>query len=110
MLDDPDLLETLSNGFNAFSTLNVSIKDYIFTGVPTRTIQNAWCTFSQSHPNIQACDYYSLLRDSVIADEFRKLCSNTYTNCIQKNIETYISVVGSDDFDEKFKKYLRISK
>lgn len=110
ILDDSDLLETLKNGFDAFAILNGSISNYIFTGIPTRTIQNAWCAFSQSHPNIRACDYYSLSQDSVMADEFRKLCSNTYTNVIQKNIEAYMAVVGSDDFDEKFKKYLRIPR
>ena len=98
------------NGFDAFSALNGAVKSYIFTGTPTRTIQNAWCAFCQSHPNIQPGNYYVLLQDSVLADEFRKLCSNTYTDGIQKNIEMYMTIVGNDDFDEKFKKYLQISK
>ena len=110
MLNDPQLLESLKNGFDVFSALNGAVKSYIFTGVPTRTIQNAWCTFSQSHPNIQSGNYYALLQDNVMASEFRKLCSNTYTAGIQKNIEMYMAVVGNDDFDEKFKKYLKISK
>ena len=110
MLNDPQLIETLKNGFNAFSALNDSVKSYIFTGTPSRTIQNAWYTFSQSHPNIQIGNYYALAQDSVLGNEFRKLCSNTYTDGIQKNIEVYMAVVGSDDFDEKFKKYLQISK
>ena len=108
MLNDPQLLKTLKNGFDAFSALNGALKGYIFTGTPTRTIQNAWCTFCQAHPNIQPGNYYALLQDSVMANEFRKLCSNTYTDGIQKNIETYMAVVGNDDFDEKFKKYLQI--
>ncbi len=108
MLDDPQLLETLKNGFDAFSALNGSVKSYIFTGTPTRTIQNAWCSFCQSHSNIQMGDYYALFQDSVLADEFRKLCSNKYTDSIQKNIEIYLSVIGCDNFDEKFKKYLQI--
>ena len=110
LLDDPQLLETLRNGFDAFSALNGSVKSYIFTGTPTRTIQNAWFTLCQAHPNIQAGNYYALAQDSVLADEFRKLCSNTYTDGVQKNIEMYMGVVGNDDFDEKFKKYLQISK
>ena len=110
MLNDPQLLETLKNGFDAFSALNGAVKSYIFTGTPTRTIQNAWCSFCQAHPNIQPGNYYALLQDSVMANEFRKLCSNTYTDGIQKNIETYMAIVGNDDFDEKFKKYLQISK
>ena len=110
MLNDPQLLETLKNGFDAFSALNGAVKSYIFTGTPTRTIQNAWCAFCQSHPNIQPGNYYVLLQDSVLADEFRKLCSNTYTDGIQKNIEMYMTIVGNDDFDGKFKKYLQISK
>lgn len=110
MLNDTQLLETLKNGFDAFSALNGSVKGYIFTGVPTRTIQNAWCAFCQTHPNIPFGNYYALLQDSVLADEFRKLCSNTYTDGIQKNIELYMAVVGNDDFDVKFKKYLQISK
>ena len=110
MLNDPQLLETLKNGFDVFSALNGAVKSYIFTGTPTRTIQNAWCAFCQAHPNIQPGNYYVLLQDSVMANEFRKLCSNTYTDGIQKNIEMYMAVVGNDDFDEKFKKYLKISK
>lgn len=110
MLNDPQLLANLKNGFDAFSALNGAVKSYIFTGTPTRTIQNAWCTFCQSHPNIQPGDYYALLQDSIMANEFRKLCSNSYTDGIQKNIEMYMAVVGNDDFDEKFKKYLQISK
>ena len=108
MLDDPQLLETLKNGFDAFSALNGSVKSYIFTGTPTRTIQNAWCSFCQSHSNIQMGNYYALFQDSVLADEFRKLCSNKYTDSIQKNIEIYLSVIRCDNFDEKFKKYLQI--
>ena len=110
MLNDPQLLESLKNGFDAFSALNGAVKSYIFTGTPTRTIQNAWCAFCQSHPNIQPGNYYALLQDSVMANEFRRLCSNTYTDGIQKNIEMYMAVVGIDDFDGKFKKYLQISK
>lgn len=110
MLDDPQLIETLKNGFDAFSALNGSVKSYIFTGTPTRTIQNAWCAFCQVHPNIQPGNYYVLLQDSVLADEFRELCSNTYTDGIQKTIEMYMAIVGNDDFDGKFKKYLQISK
>ena len=110
MLNDPQLLETLKNGFDAFSALNGAVKSYIFTGTPTRTIQNAWCTFCQSHPNIQPGNYYALLQDSIMANEFRKLCSNSYTDGIQKNIEMYMAVVGNDDFDDKFRKYLKISK
>lgn len=108
MLDDPQLLETLKNGFDAFSALKGSVKSYIFTGTPTRTIQNAWCSFCQSHSNIQMGNYYALFQDSVLADEFRKLCSNKYTDSIQKNIEIYLSVIRCDNFDEKFKKYLQI--
>jgi len=99
MLNDPKLLETLKNGFDAFSVLNGSVKAYIHTGVPSRTIQNAWNIFYQSHPNIQIGNYYVLAQDSVLADEFRRLCSNSYTDGIQKNIEMYISVVGNDAFD-----------
>ena len=110
MLNDSQLLELLKNGFVAFSALNGAVKSYIFTGTPTRTIQNAWCAFCQAHPNIQPGNYYALLQDSVMANEFRKLCSNTYTDGIQKNIEMYMTIVGNDDFDGKFKKYLQISK
>ena len=110
ILNDPQLLETLKNGFDTFSALNGAVKSYIFTGTPTRTIQNAWCAFCQAHPNIQPGNYYALLQDSVMANEFRKLCSNTYTDGIQKNIELYMTIVGNDDFDGKFKKYLQISK
>ena len=109
MLNDPRLLKILKDGFKAFSSLNGSVKSYIFTGAPTRTIQNAWDVFCQSHPNIQRGDYYALLQDNILAEEFKKLCSNTYTAGIQKNIEMYMVVVGNDDFDEKFKKYLQIS-
>ena len=110
MLNDCELLETLKMGFDAFSALNGAVKSYIFAGTPTRTIQNAWCAFCQAHPNIQPGNYYALLQDSVMANEFRKLCSNTYTDGIQKNIEMYMAIVGNDDFDGKFKKYLQISK
>lgn len=110
ILNDPQLIETLKNGFDAFSALNGSVKNYIFTGIPTSTIKNAWRTFCQVHPDIQAGNYTVLLQDIVLADEFRRLCSNSYTDGIQKNIEVYMSVVGSDAFDEKFRKYLQISK
>lgn len=104
MLNDPQLLQALKNGFNAFSALNSSVKGYIFTGTPTRTIQNAWSVFCQNHPSTTAGNYYALVQDSVLADEFRKLCSNTYTDDIQKNVEIYMNVVGLDDFDDMFKK------
>ncbi len=110
MLNDPKLLETLKRGFNAFSALNLSVKNYIITDVPTRTIHNAWNLFCKSHSNIQINDYYALLQDSVMVEEFRKLCSNTYTDDIQKNVEAFMTVVESDGFDDKFKIYLKISK
>ena len=52
LLDDPQLVETLKNGFDAFSALNGTVKSYIFTGTPTRTIQNAWCSFCQAHSGV----------------------------------------------------------
>ena len=57
---------------------------------------------------MQKGNYYSLYQDGVLGDEFIKMCSNSHTEEIQKNIEFYISIVGCDDFDNKFKKYLQI--
>ena len=108
MLNDPLLLDPLEKGYYAFSALNGSVGSYVSTGAATRTIQNAWCIFCETHSNVKAGNYYVLLQDSVLAEEFRKLCSNTYTDEIQKKIEIYMGVVGNDDFDEKFKKYLQI--
>jgi hypothetical protein len=44
MLKDEVLINELKKGFEAFSILNGSVKSYIFSGLPTQTIQNAWKT------------------------------------------------------------------
>jgi hypothetical protein len=108
MLKDEDLINELKKGFEAFSILNGSVKSYIFSGLPTQTIQNAWNQFSVVHPQIQRGDYYALYIDRVLGEEFKALCNNSYTENIQQQIEVFIGIVGCDSFDEKFKYYVKI--
>ena len=110
LINDEELIRVLKAGFDAFADLNSSIHAYISTGIATETIRNAWQSFAVSHPQVACGNYYALYQNCVFGEEFRKLCSNTYTDGIQKNIEMYMAIVGNDDFDEKFKKYLQISK
>lgn len=110
LINDEDMIAVLKEGFIAFSNLNGSVHAYISTGIATGMIQNAWQSFTISHPQVVSGNYYALYQNCVFGEEFKKLCSNTYTDDIQKNIERYMAVVGNDSFDNMFKKYLQITK
>lgn len=103
------LLQNLKDGFNIFSDLTNSVTTYIGSGIAFKIYQNAWIQFSKNHPNIQIGSYETLLLNQELAEEFKKYCSNEYTDAIQNKIEKYAMIVGTDDFDEMFKEYTQVS-
>ena len=104
------LLKNLKDGFNIFSDLTNTVNSYIGSGLAYKICQNAWIQFSKNHPNIQIGSYETLLLNQELAEEFKKYCSNEYTDAIQNKIEKYTMIVGTDDFDEMFRKYTQVSE
>lgn len=104
------LLQNLKDGFDIFSELTNSVNSYIGSGLAYKICQNAWIQFFKNHPNIQIGSYESLLLNQELAEEFKKYCSNEYTDAIQNKIEKYAVIVGTDDFDEMFKEYTQVSE
>lgn len=96
--------------FILFSDLTNTVNSYIGSGLAYKICQNAWIQFSKNHPNVQIGSYESLLLNQELAEEFKKYCSNEYTDAIQNKIEKYAVIVGTDDFDEMFKEYTQISE
>ena len=107
LLDDENILNTLKTARDAYSKINSEIGAYIATGLPTQTITNAWSQISIQY-GISVGNYYALIQNPICGEAFSKLCETSYTKRIQASIKTYLDIVGCDDFDEPFKKYVQI--
>ena len=107
LLDDATLLKQLSVAQATFFLLEKTVKSYIYTGIPSQTISNAWAQFSRQY-SITPGDYSALLRDRSLGETFCKMCETTYTTDIQKKVEGYIELVRQDQFDESFRRYVNI--
>ena len=106
---DEELIKKIKEGFEIFSDLTSNVKLYIGTGFAFNVCENAWHQFSKMHSNVSPGNYFALLTNQEFAEEFKKYCSNQYTDEIQKQIEKYKMIVGVDSFDEMFKKYTKLS-
>ena len=109
MIQDEELLKQIRNARDAFSQLTMAINAYIYTGIPSQTVVNAWAQFSPQY-GIQGGNYFALMQNRTLAENFTKLCETSYTRDIQAKIEGYINAVVNDAFDEPFKKYVQIKE
>lgn len=109
MLDDKEILGQMRSAKEEFSRLYTAVSYYVSSGIPSQTILNAWNEFKKQY-DIQVGDYYKLLLNSEQKEAFVILCKNSYTINIESLIQRYIDVVGSNNFDEPFKKYVQIKK
>ena len=107
MVEDDELLDVLTEARNSFSDINGAVKSYLNTGIPAQTIQNAWMQFSPSH-GVPPGNYYVLLQNRAFGEAFIKLCQTSYTDDIQKKLESYITLMESGAFDAPFKKHVQI--
>ena len=109
LLDDDKLLITLKAARDAYAKINAEVSDYIATGLPTQTITNAWTQISAQY-GIAVGNYYALMQNPLCGEAFSKLCETSYTKRIQTSIKAYLDIVGRDDFDALFKKYVQIKE
>ena len=109
MVDDDDLINQLREAKDIFSRLHVAVNHYISTGIPAQMINNAWMKIS-SQGNIQPGNYYALLQNRVLHEEFLSSCKTGYTHNIQGILEEYRNCVGKDTFDKPFRKYVQIKE
>lgn len=109
MLEDEALITEIEKARNAFSQLAKAISSYIYTGIPSQIITNAWAKFSVQH-SVQIGNYYALTQNRVLGEDFSKLCETSYTKDIQNKMSAYIEIVGTDAFDKVFKKYVQIKE
>lgn len=105
--DDTELVDYLRKSWLAFSDVNRTVNTYINTGIASQTVGMAWGTFQQKY-NIQCGNYFALLQNPSLAEEFKKMCDNSYTQDIQRKIEVYMALVTDDEFDGRLKKYIQI--
>ena len=82
MLNDPELLSQMKKAFEAFSQLNIKVKTYISTGIPSQIIANAWTQFSQQY-TVQPGNYYVLFQNRALGEAFARLCETSFTKEIQ---------------------------
>ena len=92
LLDDTALLNQLSDAQTAFFVLEQAVKSYIYTGIPSQTITNAWAQFSKQH-SIAPENYYALLQTRSLGENFCKMCETTYTKDIQEKATAYLELV-----------------
>lgn len=109
LIKDNDFIASLKKAFDTFGTLNLSVNQYIVTGIPSQMINNAWQKFYTEH-QIFYGNYYSLIQNRSLYEEFRKLCKTTYTDEIQKNLKNYINIVNTNEFEGQFKNYISIQQ
>lgn len=105
--DDTELVDYLRKSWLAFSDVNRTVNTYINTGIASQTVGMAWGTFQQKY-NILCGNYFALLQNPSLAEEFKKMCDNSYTQDIQRKIEVYMDLVTDDEFDGRLKKYIQI--
>lgn len=109
IFNDEILIKNLKEGFNIFSALTNTVNFYISSGLAYKFYQNAWVQFSSTHSNVQNESYETLLLNQELAEEFKKLCSNQYTEDIQNKIDEYTTIVETDNFDTLFRKYTQLA-
>lgn len=109
LLEDDELLCQLSDAQAAFFRLDNAVKSYIFTGIPSQTIGNAWQQFSQQY-SVVVGNYIALFQNRALGEIFTKMCENTYTKDIQLKVTDYIELVRGDKFDAPFRKYVQIKE
>ena len=109
IIQDEELLNLIREAKNRFSQLASSVKSYIYTDIPTKTIKKAWDIFVHKY-NVEFGNYVFLLANPTLASEFIGYCDTDYTKKIQTEIEQYIEIVGKDTFDEPFKKHVQIKE
>lgn len=107
MLDDENLLTVLKKARDSYDKINAKISEYIATGIPVQTLTNAWTQISAQYGIVRG-DYYSLNHNPIYGEAFSRLCETSHTKRIQILIKEYLDIVGCDDFDERFKKYVKI--
>lgn len=106
---DPDGIAYLERCRDSWVELDISVHQYIFTGEPVSTIQKAWNNVSAKY-GIQRGYYYGLYTNPIIGKEFTELCETAFTGEIQRRLEDYIRLVGTEKFDDHFKKYLQLNE
>lgn len=109
MLENEALITEMEKARDAFSQLARAISSYIYTGIPSQIITNAWVQFSVQY-NVQTGNYYALTQNRILGEAFAKLCETSYTKDIQDKMSSYIGIVGTDAFDKVFKKYVQIKE
>ena len=109
LMEDATLLKQLSDAQAAFFALEQAVKSYIYTGIPSQTITNAWAQFSNQY-SIPPGNYYALFQNRSLGEAFSKMCETTYTKDIQEKATAYLELVKKDQFDEPFKKYIQIKE
>ena len=107
LLEDQQLLSQLSDAQAAFYSLNNAVKSYIYTGIPSQTIINAWAQFTPQY-SVAMGNYIALFQNRALGEAFSRLCETTYTRDIQEKVKAYIDLVRSEQFDVPFKKYVQI--
>lgn len=109
LIKDDDFVNSLKMAYNAFNDFNTSVYQYISTGFPSQTINNAW-THVYNKFGLVYGNYYALLQNHVWHEEFRRMCKTSDIDAIQERLEKYLAVVGDDAFDNHFKQYISIQK
>lgn len=107
--DDEELVDYLRKSWLAFSDVNHAVNTYINTGIASQTVGIAWSTFQQKY-NIQCGNYFALLQNPSLAEEFKKICDNSYTQDIQRKSEIYMDLVTNDEFEGRLRKYIQIQE
>lgn len=105
--DDMEFIDYLKKSWVSFADINNTVNWYIHSAIATQTVRAAWNEFCQKHA-IQSENYMALYQDPTLGAEFKELCDNSYTQDIQRKINIYKDLIGNDEFDEKFRKYVQI--
>lgn len=108
MLDDTQLLDVLKSSFDKFNDFYGCVSRYYQSSLPIETINNAWSGISSRY-RINGGDYVTLSQNSLATEEFLKLCENRQTQDIQRSIDVFRQSLQDENFDDYFKKYIRMN-
>ena len=107
MLDDEELLKELKKVQEALSQINNTVKQYVYTGIPSQVIQGAWNEMFLKY-QIQPEDYKTVFSNGALGEEFKKHCRTSYTENIQQKMLDFTHLVNTSSIPEKLREYIRI--
>lgn len=107
LFDDRDLINQLESSRNTFQQIRDCISRYMYNNTYVQVLQEARISVSRQF-GIMVNDVANMMQNTAAREQLFILCENENTKEISKHIDAFIRLTADDQFDSKFKKYIKI--